>query len=152
MSAPQHAMDLETAWNQVAAAVSAVDTSLGKWLATKYHIGLTEYRALQHINASPTHELRITELAQKLGLNQSSVTRLVGRMEDKNLAFRDTCPDDARGIFAVITDHGSETTARLQGVYDAKVRELLQSATEQFPHLEDAPLGSAFQQISRLVG
>lgn len=145
-------IQLKVAWEQVAAAVSAVDTSLGKWLAAKYNIGLTEYRALQHISASPTHELRITELAQKLGLNQSSTTRLVGRMEEKNLAFRDTCPDDARGIFAVITNHGNETAARIQGTYEAKIRELLQNATDQFPHLEDAPLGSAFQQIGRLVG
>ena len=78
---------LKISWEQVAAAVSAIDTSIGKWLTAQYNIGLTEYRALEHISASPTHELRITELAQKLGLNQSSVTRLVGRMEDKNLAF-----------------------------------------------------------------
>ena len=54
---------LKTSWEQVAAAVSAIDTSIGKWLAVQYSIGLTEYRALEHIGASPTHELRITELA-----------------------------------------------------------------------------------------
>ena len=72
---------LKTSWEQVVAAVSAIDTSIGKWLTAQHNIGLTEYRALEHISASPMHELRITELAQKLGLNQSSVTRLVGRMD-----------------------------------------------------------------------
>lgn len=142
---------LKTSWEQVAAAVSAIDASIGKWLAAQYSIGLTEYRALEHIGASPTHELRITELAQKLGLNQSSVTRLVGRMEDKNLAFRDTCPDDARGIFAVITDHGLETVARIQTAYEAKIQEILKDATQQFPHLEGPSLSSAFQKVGRLI-
>ena len=142
---------LKISWEQVAAAVSAIDTSIGKWLAIQYSIGLTEYRALEHISASPTHELRITELAQKLGLNQSSVTRLVGRMEDKNLAFRDTCPDDARGIFAVITDHGLETVTHIQTAYEAKIQEILKDATQQFPHLEGPSLSSAFQKVGRLI-
>lgn len=142
---------LKTSWEQVVAAVSAIDTSIGKWLAVQYSIGLTEYRALEHISASPTHELRITELAQKLGLNQSSVTRLMGRMEDKNLAFRDTCPDDARGIFAVITDHGLETVTHIQTAYEAKIQEILKDATQQFPHLEGPSLSSAFQKVGRLI-
>ena len=142
---------LKTSWEQVVAAVSAIDASIGKWLTVQYNIGLTEYRALEHISASPTHELRITELAQKLGLNQSSVTRLVGRMEDKNLAFRDTCPDDARGIFAVITDHGLETVTHIQTAYEAKIQEILKDATQQFPHLEGPSLSSAFQKVGRLI-
>ena len=142
---------LKTSWEQVAAAVSAIDASIGKWLAEQHNIGLTEYRALEHISASPAHELRITELAQKLGLNQSSVTRLVGRMEDKNLAFRDTCPDDARGIFAVITDHGLETATHIQTAYEAKIQEILKDATQQFPHLEGPSLSSAFQKVGRLI-
>lgn len=142
---------LKTSWEQVVAAVSAIDTSIGKWLTAQHNIGLTEYRALEHISASPTHELRITELAQKLGLNQSSVTRLVGRMEDKNLAFRDTCPDDARGIFAVITDHGLETVTHIQTAYEAKIQEILKDATQQFPHLEGPSLCSAFQKVGRLI-
>ena len=142
---------LKTSWEQVVAAVSAIDTSIGKWLTAQHNIGLTEYRALEHISASPTHELRITELAQKLGLNQSSVTRLVGRMEDKNLAFRDTCPEDARGIFAVITDHGLETVTHIQTAYEAKIQEILKDATQQFPHLEGPSLSSAFQKVGRLI-
>ena len=142
---------LKTSWEQVVAAVSAIDTSIGKWLTAQHNIGLTELRALEHIIASPTHELRITELAQKLGLNQSSVTRLVGRMEDKNLAFRDTCPDDARGIFAVITDHGLETVTHIQTAYEAKIQEILKDATQQFPHLEGPSLSSAFQKVGRLI-
>ena len=142
---------LKTSWEQVVAAVSAIDASIGKWLTVQYNIGLTEYRALEHISASSTHELRITELAQKLGLNQSSVTRLVGRMEDKNLAFRDTCPDDARGIFAVITDHGLETVTHIQTAYEAKIQEILKDATQQFPHLEGPSLSSAFQKVGRLI-
>ena len=35
---------LKTSWEQVVAAVSAIDTSIGKWLTAQHNIGLTEYR------------------------------------------------------------------------------------------------------------
>ena len=68
---------------------------------------LSDYRALDLLTHSPDHELRITELANRLGLKQSSATRLVERLEDKDLVFRDTCPEDGRGVYAVVTEQAS---------------------------------------------
>ena len=59
--------------------------------------------------------------------------------------------DDARGIFAVITDHGLETVTRIQTAYEAKIQEILKDATQQFPHLEGPSLSSAFQKVGRLI-
>ncbi|MFD2348280.1 hypothetical protein ACFSTC_01095 [Nonomuraea ferruginea] len=70
---------LGSQWSQVAAFTSAIDTALGKWLVDVHRIGLTEYRALAHLTQAPDKELRVNDLAQKIGLNQSSATRLVSR-------------------------------------------------------------------------
>jgi DNA-binding MarR family transcriptional regulator len=51
------------------------------------------------------------ELAAHLGLNQSSISRLVERLERAELTIRDLCPDDKRGVYTVLTDKGR---ARLQ--------------------------------------
>ena len=48
------------------------------------------------------------DLADKVGLGQSSITRLVGRLEAAGFAYKDLCPSDKRGVYAVITDEGRQ--------------------------------------------
>lgn len=150
-AAPPMTRNLSASWAQVAAIVAAIDATLGKWLADSYNIGLTEYRAILHISGAPDRELRITELANRVGLTQSSATRLVGRLEDKGLAFRDTCPDDGRGVFAVITDAGLDAAAAIREPYETKIRELLSGAAKQHPQLDLADLDKSLEAISKLA-
>lgn len=143
--------DLSAVWAQVAATVAAVDAALGKWLLDNYGVGLTEYRAILHLSRTPEQELRITQLAQKVGLDQSSATRLVGRMEDKELAYRDACPDDGRGVYAVITEKGLESVASIREPYERKIRELLSGAAKQYPQLGLVDLERSFEAIGKLT-
>lgn len=138
-------------WSQVAAVVAAVETTLGKWLTDTYGLGLTEYRAAVHLSRISTRELRITELANIVGLNQSSVTRLVGRMESKSLVVRDTCPDDGRGVYAVLTDRGQDVIAEIHVPYEEKISELLQNAAARYPQLEISGRGKSFETVAGLI-
>jgi DNA-binding MarR family transcriptional regulator len=140
--------DLGSAWAQVAAFAAAVDAKLGKWLTDTYGLGLSEYRAMNHLSQSPAKELRVNELAQKSGLNQSSVTRLLSRLEAKSLAYRDTCPDDGRGVYAVISDDGESLLARMRQAYDAKLEELLGEPGKHLQEIEPSQAGRALQTIS----
>ncbi|MDE3723518.1 MarR family transcriptional regulator [Nocardiopsis sp. N85] len=142
---------LSAAWSQVSALVGAMDATLGKWLMDTYGIGLADYRAVLHLSKAADRELRLNDLARKVGLNQSSVTRLVGRLEGKKLVFRDTCPDDGRGVYAVITDQGMDTVAVIREPYEAKIRELLRKTTEEYPDLDHGGLDRAFEVIGSLV-
>ncbi|MDQ0679761.1 DNA-binding MarR family transcriptional regulator [Arthrobacter pascens] len=143
--------NLSSAWSQVAAVVGAVDAALGKWLTDTHNIGLTDYHAALHLSKASDRELRINELAQRVHLNQSSATRLVGRLEAKGLASRDTCPDDRRGVYAVITDHGVDVVNTIRESYETKLGELLRHADQQHPHLNLAGLDRAFDTIRKLV-
>lgn len=143
--------NLSSAWSQVAAVVSEVDADLGKWLTDTYNIGLTDYRAVLHLSKESKRELRINELAARVHLNQSSATRLVGRLEAKGLAFRDTCPDDKRGVYAVITDDGLKVVKTIRKPYETKLWELLRSADLQHPHLNLVDLDRAFETVRKLV-
>lgn len=132
--------DIGDAWSRAVAAVAAVESGLNKWMQSTYGIGMTEFRAAMLLSRTSKRELRINDLATRVGLNQSSCTRLVGRMEDKELAFRDTCPDDGRGVYAVITDFGLETVDRIREAYSSKARELLTAAEGPLPGGEDADI------------
>jgi DNA-binding MarR family transcriptional regulator len=140
--------DLGSAWAQVAAFAAAVDAKLGRWLTDTYGIGLSEYRAMSHLSQSSAKELRVNELAQKSGLNQSSVTRLLSRLEAKSLAYRDTCPDDGRGVYAVISDDGESLLARMRQAYEAKLEELLGEPGKHLPEIDPRRAGSALQDVS----
>ncbi|MGV9303088.1 MarR family winged helix-turn-helix transcriptional regulator [Nonomuraea sp. NPDC003727] len=84
----------------------------------RHGLGLSEYRALCHLSAAADGELRMQELADLLGLNQSSVTRLVGRLEASGLTRRDLCAKDRRGVYTVITEAGRERRNGARAAYE----------------------------------
>ena len=110
--------------------------------------GLTDYRALALLSRASDHELRISDLAVRVGLNQSSTTRLVGRLELKGLVTRDTCPEDGRGVYAVTTKAGLDLAHELATPYSEKLAGLLTT-----PPAITAPgtAGRAFHTIADLT-
>ncbi len=93
-------------WLKLIQTISAVEAKLSKVLQAQHGLGLSEYRALEILARSANAEMRMQELASYLGLNQSSISRLVERLERDNSTVRDLCPDDKRGIYTVLTDTG----------------------------------------------
>lgn len=94
------------AWLKLIQVVASVEADLGKVLQAQHGLGLSEYRALEVLARSQNSELRMQELASHLLLNQSSVSRLVERMERSGFTVRDLCPDDKRGVYTVLTAKG----------------------------------------------
>jgi DNA-binding MarR family transcriptional regulator len=93
-------------WRKFLVLHAHVEGLLAQALQRKHGIGLSEFRALECLSQADDGELRMQELAGKVGLGQSSVTRLIGRLSTAGFAFRDLCPNDKRGVYAVITDDG----------------------------------------------
>lgn len=65
-----------------------------------------EFEALLRLARTPGERLRMTDLASQLRLSTSGATRLVDRLQSRNLVSREACPDDGRGSFAVLTAEG----------------------------------------------
>lgn len=112
-------------WHKLVQSVHMVETSLEKALAQQFGIGLTDFRALALLSDARNHELRMQDLAAKLALNQSSVTRLVERLERLGLTTRDICPDDKRGIFSVLSERGAARLAEALPLYESHLAEAL---------------------------
>jgi DNA-binding MarR family transcriptional regulator len=135
----------------VAALASAVEGSLDKWLAHTHGVGLTEFRALAFMREAPDKELRVNELAERVGLNQSSATRLLSRLESKGLASRDVCEDDGRGVYAVITPQGEALLRQARRPYEKRVRDLLGNAPVHLPGVDGAQIRAALHEIESLI-
>lgn len=93
-------------WLKLIQVIANVEAESGKVLQAQHGLGLSEYRALEILARSPDSELRMQELASHLRLNQSSVSRMVERLERGGFTVRDLCPDDKRGVYTVLTDKG----------------------------------------------
>lgn len=117
--------ELFVLWEQVAQLVHMVETALGQWLMTHYNLGLTEYRAIVYVSQSQAQEVRLNDLATYLNLNQSSVTRLVIRMERKGLLMRDSCPSDGRGVYAKLTSKGGVLVRQVQPAYNTMFKQTI---------------------------
>jgi DNA-binding MarR family transcriptional regulator len=118
----------ELAWDALAVLHSRVEQQLAKALQRRHGLGLSDYRALSRLAAADQGGMRIAELAEALGLNESSVSRLADRLEHAGLSERCVCEDDRRGIYAFITEAGQTELAAATPTYRAQLAAALDAA------------------------
>lgn len=107
----------DRAWDQALRLHGRVEQDLGRALQQGHALGLSEYRALCRLAVAEHGGMRIQELADAVGLNQSSMSRLVARLEDEELAEREVCETDRRGVCVYITDKGRAAQTAAQPTY-----------------------------------
>ncbi|MQA16698.1 MAG: MarR family transcriptional regulator [Pseudonocardiaceae bacterium] len=100
----------------------------------------TDFDTLIRLARSPHRRLRMGDLAAQTALSTSGITRIVDRLERRDLVRRESCPGDRRSSLAVLTDEGSELlTAHVPDVTAAIERWLTGVLTpEQLDSLLDA--------------
>jgi DNA-binding MarR family transcriptional regulator len=132
-------------WVRFLQAHAAVTRRLEAELQGECDISLGEYEALLQLDAAEDGSLRMSELASSLLLSRSGVTRLVDRLVATGDVERRTCPSDARGAFASITDAGR---ARLRAAAPVHARGVREHFLGRLPADEVEPLG---RTLGRLV-
>lgn len=80
-------------------------------------IPLHWYDVLIELFEAPDRRLRLHELARKVVLSRSGLTRLVDRLETTGLLQRQPDPTDRRGSFAAITEEGVAALRKAWPVY-----------------------------------
>lgn len=110
-------------WSQLVAVHAKVGGSVERTLQRRFGIGTSELQALLALARAPDGELRMQELNDVTFLNQSSVSRLVARLERAGLAERRLCEQDRRGVYTGITDSGSQVLRDAVPVYEGSLRE-----------------------------
>ncbi|MCA4132117.1 MarR family winged helix-turn-helix transcriptional regulator [Arthrobacter sp. M4] len=67
-----------------------------------------EYDVLFTLSRCPSGQLRLNEINDHVLIHQSSLSRLVDRLEKRGLVERMAAPDDGRGVLLGLTDAGRE--------------------------------------------
>lgn len=142
--APLSPVELD-AWRSFLRAHSRVTRLLDAELAHECDLPLGSYEVLLHLNEAPDRRLRMTELADRVLLSRSGLTRLVDRLERDGLIRRESCPSDARGTNAVLTDEGLR---RLKAAAPVHLRGVREHIVDLLDETELATIASALGRIA----
>jgi len=85
---------------------AAVTRELNAQLVADHGLTLNDYEALLHLARADERRMRRVDLAQRLLLTASGVTRLLDGLEQAGYVDRDSCASDRRVTYAVLTDAG----------------------------------------------
>jgi DNA-binding MarR family transcriptional regulator len=102
---------LET-WRTFLVAHAQVRRRLERELQAEQSMGLGEYEVLLLLLWADDRQLRMSDLAERLGLSRSGVTRLIDRLEADALVERASCDTDRRGSWATLTEAGYDRLRR----------------------------------------
>ena len=125
------------AWRNFLRAHATVVRALESELMAEHDLPLASYDVLVQLSEAPDRRLRMTELAERVLLSRSGLTRLADRLEREGLLHREPCPSDARGTLAVLTDAG---LARLHAAWPTHLRGVQEHVTQRLTAQEIAQL------------
>lgn len=86
-------------------------------LEQAHRLPLSSYDVLVALSQASGHRLRMHEVADKVVLSRSGLTRLVDRLEKEGLLGRERTGEDRRGAYAVLTEQGLEALRQAWPVY-----------------------------------
>jgi len=84
---------------------------------------LSWYDVLAALRDAPERSLRQVELAERVLLSNSGLSRLIDRIERDRLVERTACPDDRRSFHVRLTDAGEAMLERMWPVYARGIAE-----------------------------
>jgi DNA-binding MarR family transcriptional regulator len=94
-----------------------VSVALERALVAEHGLPLIEYEVMVQLLDAPGRRLRMTDLADRVLLSRSGLTRLVDRMERDGRVLRQDCVEDGRGTYAVLTAEGTRRLRAAAGTY-----------------------------------
>lgn len=133
-------------WRMFLRAHSDTVRRLERDLAAETGLPLGSYDVLLQLAEAPKRRLRMAELADRVLLSRSGLTRLVDRLQADGLVVREPFPGDARGTYTVLTAAGLDRLRRAAPVHLGGVQEYWLS------HFTDDELHDLQRLLGRLDG
>ncbi|MFI6904230.1 MarR family winged helix-turn-helix transcriptional regulator [Nonomuraea sp. NPDC050394] len=109
-------------WRALQRAQVRVARHLEAELLVAHDLPLASYDVLMQLAEAPERRLRMNDLADRVLLSRSGLTRLIDRLQRDGLVAREACASDARGLFAVLTPEGEVRLADATPTYLRGVR------------------------------
>lgn len=133
------------AWRGLKRAHASLAKRLDAELERAHSLPLTSYEVLLHLVEAQDGRMRMCDLAERSQLSRSGLTRLADRLERDGLLERCSCPHDARGAYACLTDRGRERLRAARGTHLQVVREQFLS---RFSERELSALAEMWERIA----
>jgi DNA-binding MarR family transcriptional regulator len=112
----------QQAWRTLINVHGRLIAQLDSELQGAHDLSLPDYEVLAHLSEAPERSLRMAELAERLLLSPSGLTRRVDGLAREGLVERRACSDDRRGTLAVLTEAGMARLEEVAPTHAAGVR------------------------------
>ncbi|MEU8586034.1 MarR family transcriptional regulator [Streptomyces sp. NPDC048664] len=108
MAAKTAGAGLEERWRDILSVHARTMCEIDRVLHP-YGLGASDFEVLDVLAAeTPAHgdHCRVQNIAGRVHLSQSALSRLIGRLEKDGLVLRSVCAEDRRGVYVALTDKG----------------------------------------------
>lgn len=122
------------AWASFIITFNRVHQGMEEAMKEAGHPSLEIYDVLWILEKGPKDGIRFSELGEKVLLSRSNVTRLAERLEQQGLIERKRCPNDRRGVYAVLTPEGRKLRSSMWKTYEQLIQERFSSLLSQEEH------------------
>ena len=113
-------------------------------LVAEHGLTLNDYEVLLHLSSAEGGQLRRVDLAKRVLLTPSGITRLLEGLERSGYVERAFCESDARVTYAQLTDAGQ---AKLREAADTHVAGIRGFFRERFSKEELQALGGLLERL-----
>lgn len=134
------------AWTRLLRAHASTTRLLNTELQAEHGLTLNDYEALYVLAHTEERRLKRVELARRLLLTPSGVTRLLEGLERAGLVERISCPTDLRVAYAQLTDAGAEKLEVASCGHVGSIRALLEE------HLSEGEIEELSETLGKLPG
>ena len=132
------------AWVSFLRAHAAITRELSAQLQREHGLTLNDYEVLLHLSRAEGRRLRRVDLAERVLLTPSGITRLLEGLERCGHVERASCDADARVTYAQLTDEGETKLREASETHVAGIRAFFH---ERFSKEEVKALGELLERL-----
>jgi DNA-binding MarR family transcriptional regulator len=132
------------AWINFLRAHAAVTRQFNAELLATHALTINDFDVLAQLSFAPEQALKRVDLAERVLLTPSGITRLLKGLEEAGWISNRPCAEDARVTYAVLTPAGRKKLEQARKTHVASVRALF---SERFDHDELETLASLLERL-----
>jgi DNA-binding MarR family transcriptional regulator len=137
------------AWRAYVIGSELLRKQLNRELQDQHGLALADYEVLVRLSEGDGGRMRMAQLAGEVASSKSRLSHQIARMESAGLVQRVECGDDARGVFAEITDNGR---ARLRETAPTHVAGVRAHLIDLLGLADQATLAEIFERVLSHLG
>jgi DNA-binding MarR family transcriptional regulator len=137
--------DEQRSWRAWLSASILLQDRLSRDMQAQHGLTMADYEILVRLSEIPDRRMRMSELAEVTLSSRSRLSHQIDRMEKAGLICRQSCEDDRRGAYAVMTDEGWRTLVAAAPDHVDSVRRHL---VDQLSPEDFAALGAACRRVA----